>query len=135
MASYKIRLERKKKFKEMLLGYKFATSLYFGWIKSKLIPEKLFHNVIINDINSALESGSKEVRYYIYTGMDLYECLEDSYNFYKKSHSNGSNMTYSEDVYTITMLYVKEYFSRFNDIEFYEHDSDICSYFSIKTKF
>jgi len=135
MASYKLRLERKKKFKDMVVGYKFITSFYWEWIKSKIIPEKLFHHTIIDNINSSLENESKEVRYYLYTGTNLYESLEDSYEFYKKSYPNVQHINYCEDWYVINMLHVKRYFDKFDDIEFFEYNNEMCSYFSIKIKF
>lgn len=135
MASYQLRLERKKKFKEMILGYKFVTSLYWEWVKSKFSSNKEFYQTIIDDINTQLESGVTEVRYYIYSGLDMYESLEESYEFYKNSHPNEEYVNYCEDFYTIVTLHVQQYFNKFDDIEFQAYDKDMCSYFSIKTKF
>lgn len=135
MASYQLLLERKRKFKEMALGYKFVAKLYWGYLKDRWKPKKLFHEVIIKDIHKALESGQKEIRYYLYSGNELYESLEDEHSVFKGDYKNGDDMKYSEDLYLFVASAVQQSFVKYNDLDFICKDAELCSYFSIKTKF
>lgn len=137
MASYQLRLERKRKLKKAILEYKITAKLYWNYTRNKFKRNKLFYEIIINDIHNQLENGAEEIRYYMDNGQILYESMEDEY---KKYIDNNTELSYDKLVYTPSIFYdnataIKLYFDQFDDLKCEVFDKELYPYLSIKTNF